>query len=255
MATTISLTSASSDFKSYLENWSNTTYSSTYGAFYGSGPGLQTDPAVIGANPSWDYTQWGNGNTSGGNGVLVGGAFEYSFGNLTGTVSSLDFGTGYGESSSGITLSNVALSLDLDPSFNYNGTGLDAFDYAIYGITRGNTLSYLYSYLGATGTVIEDTASDDILVGFSGADTFVFSGGNDVVTNDGPAGTSGYQDGVDKLDISAWGAVNFGDLTIFDDAGDAYVAYGSESIQLVGVNSSVLDASDFVFASATALAA
>lgn len=126
---------------------------------------------------------------------------------------------------------------------------------AIYGLTRGNTLSYLYSYLSQTGAEIHDTAGNDVLVGFGGAETFVFSGGEDVVANDGPTGTFGYQDGTDTLDVSAWGATSFDDLDIYNLSGDAYVAYGSNEIQLAGINSSALDASDFVFASSALLAA
>ena len=74
----------------------------------------------------------------------------------------------------------------------------------------------------------------------------------------GPSGTYGYQDGTDKLDISAWGVGNIDDVFISSNAnGDAVIenTFGGDSITLVGVNSSVLDASDFIFASATALAA
>ncbi|MCQ4160508.1 hypothetical protein NON00_11270 [Roseomonas sp. GC11] len=250
MATTISLTSASSNLASYLSSWSNAGYGSTYGAFYGPTVGLQTNTATIGANPSWQYSEWGNGVTSGGDGVVLesSSSFQYSGGNLTGDVDTLTFGTGYSQSSSGVGLSTAELTLGLDQSFNYNGSGLDAFDYTIYGISRLGTLSYLYNYLAATGTVIEDTTGSDVLVGFGGTDTFVFNGGDDTVTNAGPAGTSGYVDGTDTLDVSAWGVTDFASLEIFDDSGSAYVAYGNSSIELVGVDSAVLDASDFVFA-------
>jgi len=105
--------------------------------------------------------------------------------------------------------------------------------------------------------VIEDTASSNTLTGFAGNDTFVFSGGSDVVQA-GPTGTYGYQDGTDKLDISAWGAGSIDDVIVGSNAnGDAVIEniFGGDSITLVGVDSSVLDASDFIFASASALAA
>ncbi|MFN6985021.1 MAG: hypothetical protein ACK4OI_09270, partial [Rhizobium oryzihabitans] len=114
-----------------------------------------------------------------------------------------------------------------------------------------------YDYFAATGTVIEDTASSNTLTGFAGADTFVFSGGNDIVTA-GPTGTYGYQDGTDKLDVSGWGSTSVADLFWYNLNGNAVVesdSNASVSITLVGVDASVLDASDFIFASASALAA
>ncbi|MDS7594731.1 hypothetical protein [Agrobacterium tumefaciens] len=245
MAVTIELTSASSDLVGFLNGWAS-GFSSTYGAFWDQGVGLVTNP-VIGTT----YEGWGNGST-GGKGIYFEGSVQYSQGNLTGTVDSIALGTGYSQSSSGFSLAQEELLITPDSAFPSATT--DAFDLAIYQLSRFGSLTGFYDYFAATGTVLEDTASSDTLTGFAGADTFVFSGGNDIVTA-GPTGTYGYQDGVDKLDISAWGATSLGDLTIVDAAGDAYVVYGSDSIQLVGVSSSVLDASDFIFASATALAA
>ncbi|GGA87717.1 hypothetical protein GCM10011491_14300 [Brucella endophytica] len=253
MATTIELASSTSDFKGFLSNWSNAGWNSQYGAFWGPSVGLQTDQGVIAQNPGWDYTEWGNGAT-GGNGVLIEGNFHYGRGNLTGDVDTLTFGSGYGQSSAGLTLPTAALTLGIDQNFNPSQPGLDKFDLAIYGIMN-NSLGGLYDFLAETGTEIHDTAGSDILVGFAGSDTFVFTGGEDVVANDGPAGTSGYQDGTDLLDVSAWGVTDFQELTIFPDSGDAWVAYGNHSIQLAGVDASVLDASDFIFADSLALVA
>ncbi len=247
-----------SDLKAFLTNWSNANYDYTYGAFWNSSVGLLSDPTDVAANPTTPFTQWGNGDLGGGDGVLLesNSSFLYSNGNLTGDVSTLTFGSGFAaDDTAGISLATDSLTLGLDQSFNYDGAALDAFDYAIYGLTRGNTLSFLYNYLAQTGTEIQDTTGNDILVGFGGADKFVFSGGEDIIANDGPNGTSGYQDGTDILDVSAWGVTNFDDLDIFNLSGDAYVAYGSNEIQLAGINSSVLDASDFVFASSALLAA
>lgn len=245
MATTITLTAASSDLESYLDDWSNANYDSTYGAF--SDGGTPTTTPVS----NTDYTLWGNGDATN-DGVLLESdtAFQYDGGNLTGDPDTLTFGTGYSESSSGISLTTAELTLDLDQSFNYDGSMPDAFDYAIYGMAY-NTLNYLYSYLTSTGTVIEDTTGDDTLVSFGGADTFVFSGGEDVI-----AGTTltgyGYQDGTDKLDVSAWGVDDVSDLFWDDDIdGNAVIeSYDdpSVSITITGVSSSVLGASDFVFA-------
>ena len=82
MAAVIQLSSASSNMEGYLNGWTS-GYSSTYGAFWDEGNGLVTNPLSTTV-----YEQWGNG-TSGGNGIYIEGEFQYSRGNLTGTVDSI----------------------------------------------------------------------------------------------------------------------------------------------------------------------
>lgn len=246
MAVTIELTSASSDLVGFLNGWTS-GFTTSYGAFWDQGVGLVTNP-VAGTT----YEGWGNGST-GGKGIYFDGDVQYSRGNLTGTVDSIVLGTGYSQSgTTGFDLAQKELFITPDSAFPSATT--DVFDLAIYQLTVNGSLSGLYNYFAATGTIIKDTGSSDVLTGFAGADTFVFSGGSDIVEA-GPTGTYGYQDGLDKLDISAWGATSFAALSIDQFDNDTYVSYDSNLIQLTGVNSSVLDASDFVFASATALAA
>lgn len=251
MATTIQLTQSSSDLIGYLNGWTS-GFGSTYGAFYDA----QTSSlATTTIDPNTTYEAWGDGS-NGGKGIVMSGALQYSQGNLTGLVDSIVLGTGYSQSTSGIAVSQQELLIDPDGSYSLAGAR-DLLDLAVYQLARFGSLAGFYDYFAATGTVIEDTASSNTLTGFAGNDTFVFSGGSDVVQA-GPTGTYGYQDGTDKLDISAWGAGSIDDVIVGSNAnGDAVIEniFGGDSITLVGVDSSVLDASDFIFASASALAA
>jgi len=238
MAATIELTSASSNMESYLSSWSS-GFTSNYGAFWSSSTGLVTNPSGTDT-----YTAWGAGQT-GSKGVVLEGSMQYTQGDLTGDVNSVVLGTGYSQSGAGIAVSQEELFItpeDNDPT--------STFDYAIYDLTVNGSIGGLYNYLASVGTVIEDTSSSDVLVGFGGADTFVFSGGSDTVKAGG-TGTAGYQDGTDKLDVSAWGALNFAYLDISDDGnGNALVEswIGPEQFVLEGVDYTDLDSSDFLFA-------
>lgn len=240
MAAVIQLSAASSNMEGYLNGWTS-GYSSTYGAFWDEGNGLVTNPLSTTV-----YEQWGNG-TTGGNGIYIEGEFQYSRGNLTGTVDSITLGSGFSQSAS--TGFSVSADLVITPDSTFPSATTDAFDWAIYDLTVNSSLDSLYDYLAAVGTEIHDTAASDVLVGFGGADTFVFSSGNDIVKA-GPTGTSGFQDGVDVLDISAWGVFDISELTFLDDNGDVVVGnlLTSDTVTLDGVSSSVLDASDFLFA-------
>ncbi len=251
MATTIQLTQSSSNLIGYLNGWTS-GFGSTYGAFYDA----QTSSlATTSVNSSTTYEAWGDGST-GGKGIVMNGALQYSQGNLTGSVDSIVLGTGYSQSTSGIAVSQQELLIDPDGAYSLAGAR-DLLDLAVYQLARFGSLSGFYNYFAATGTVIEDTTASNVLTGFAGADTFVFSGGNDSVSA-GPSGTFGYTDGADKLDVSAWGAESIGDLLISNNAsGHAVIrdTFSSDTITLVGVDANVLDASDFIFASASALAA
>ena len=136
-----------------------------------------------------------------------------------------------------ITLTGVATN-DLDASnFVFDTTGSDGND----------TID---------GSVLDDRivgqGGDDSLTGGSGADTFVFASGhgNDTVTD--------FADGTDLIDLSSLGVRNFAALTMNDlpdsdndGTADGVVidlsAFGGGTITLMGVTSSDLDASNFVF--------
>lgn len=242
MAAIIDLTSASSNMVSYLASWSN-GFTSNYGAFWNATDGIVTQPSSTAT-----YDQWAAGS-AGSNGIVLDGDMQYSQGNLTGDVDTITLGTGYSESSaSGFSVTSE-LVITNDPNYDTSGAG-DLLDYAIYGLSVQGSTSYLYSYLAEVGTVINDTAASDVLTGFAGEDTFVFSGGNDTVEAGG-TGTSGYQDGTDTLDVSAWGVTSFDDLSVYQAGTDTLVAYADDtsvSITLADTDASVIDASDFLFA-------
>lgn len=241
MAATIDLTSSSSNLVSYLYSWQN-GFTNNYGSFWNATDGIVTVP-----DDTATYDQWGAG-TSGSNGIVMDGEMQYaSQGNLTGDVDTITLGTGYSESTSGGISVSSELVITNDASFDTSGA-LDALDYAIYGLTVLGSTSYLFDYLAEVGTVINDTAASDVLTGFDGADTFVFSGGNDTVVASPDGSTSGYQDGTDLLDVSAWGVTSFASLGITDLGYAAQVAFGSDSIVLVGTDYTDLDASDFLLA-------
>jgi hypothetical protein len=238
MAATIELNGTSFDMVSFFADWL-ADFTPSYGAFWSTSTGItavQSSTAV--------YDQWGSGAT-GGSGVVMSGEMQYTQGNLTGTVDTVVLGSNYSQSSTSGFAVDAEMTITADPDYSLAGRG-DLFDYAIYYFSK-DSLSGIYNYLGAVGTEIIDTNGDDILVGFSGADTFYFSGGNDIVTA-GDTGTYGYQDGTDTLNVSVWGATAYSDLAVAASGSDTVISYGGNSVTLAGVDSSVIDASDFLFA-------
>ncbi|MEH0075833.1 hypothetical protein V6L76_15205 [Pannonibacter sp. Pt2] len=238
MAATIELNGTSFDMVSFFADWL-ASFTPSYGSFWSASSGITTAPSSTAV-----YDQWGSGAT-GGSGVVMSGDMQYSQGNLTGTVDTVVLGSNYSESSASGFAVDAELTIYADPDYSLAGSR-DLFDYAIYYFSK-DSLSGIYNYLGAVGTEIIDTTGDDVLVGFSGADTFIFLGGNDTVTAGG-TGTYGYQDGTDTLDVSVWGATAYSDLAVAASGSDTVISYGGNSVTLAGVSSSVIDASDFLFA-------
>ncbi|PLX39332.1 MAG: hypothetical protein C0606_02055 [Hyphomicrobiales bacterium] len=95
---------------------------------------------------------------------------------------------------------------------------------------------------GAGADTLRGDAGNDQLYGQGGPDTFVFDDGF------GKDRILDYNDNADTIDLRPYsGLANFGDLTIRSNAnGDAVIDLGTDEITLVGVNKSVLDASDFL---------
>ncbi|SUA99690.1 Uncharacterised protein [Pannonibacter phragmitetus] len=238
MAATIELNGTSFDMVSFFADWL-ASFTPSYGAFWSASSGITTAPSSTAV-----YDQWGNGAT-GGSGVVMSGDMQYSQGNLTGSVDTVALGSNYSESNASGFAVDAGLTITADPDYSLAGRG-DLFDYAIYYLSQGS-LTGIYNYLGAVGTEIVGTTGDDVLVGFSGADTFIFLGGHDTVTAGG-TGTYGYQDGTDTLDVSIWGATAYSDLAVAASGSDTVISYGGNSVTLAGVSSSVIDASDFLFA-------
>ena len=88
----------------------------------------------------------------------------------------------------------------------------------------------------------------DVLTGGGGADVFVFAdaGTTDRVTD--------FEFGIDRLDISAWGAASFADLSVLETADganfDITIGFGGHALLLEDVtsaNRTLLDGDDFLF--------
>lgn len=99
---------------------------------------------------------------------------------------------------------------------------------------------------GAGNDRLRGEAGDDVLTGGAGADRFIFSdrGGSDTVRD--------YEDGTDRLFISATGIDGLEDLAIAANAaGDAVVSFFANgqttAFTLTGIDVTSLSASDFVF--------
>jgi Ca2+-binding RTX toxin-like protein len=174
-------------------------------------------------------------------GTGVGNAFDFvgvSFRTISFNVADLEVSTGAGNDVvQGSNLTAVQ-------SNNFNQTRLD------YDLGAGND-----SFTG-NGSML------DVVNGGSGNDTLNGGGGSDTLTGGADADVfvfeadgaqlnfvTDYQDGVDRIDVSATSLTNFADvLAVLSQVGlDAQIAEGSTTIRLSNINTAVLDAGDFIF--------
>lgn len=102
---------------------------------------------------------------------------------------------------------------------------------------------------GAGLDTLEGGAGNDDLTGGTDADRFVYalnqSNGSDIISD--------FQDGTDLIDIRAPAGLTFADLTVasINGGADTQIAYYgtyTTDVVLVGIVSSAIDASDFLFA-------
>lgn len=93
---------------------------------------------------------------------------------------------------------------------------------------------------GSGNDTISGGAGNDRLWGNAGSDTFVFrpGHGNDRVND--------FENGLDKLWIRGL-SNGFSSLSVQTDGLDTLVNFGADSIRLVGVNASLIEATDFIF--------
>jgi Ca2+-binding RTX toxin-like protein len=112
-------------------------------------------------------------------------------------------------------------------------------DDAIEGGAQNDTINASYG-----DDTLQGGQGDDSLIGGIGADHFMFSadsGAIDVITD--------FAVGEDKIDLTAMAGVSFISLSLNNNGGNAIIGLGNgQSIQLSGVNSGSLQASDFIFA-------
>ncbi|WP_146344490.1 fasciclin domain-containing protein [Phaeobacter marinintestinus] len=108
---------------------------------------------------------------------------------------------------------------------------------------------------GAGNDQLYDNTGDDIVEGGTGNDLIVSGGGNDVFvfnSGDGNDRVVGFRDGHDMIDLSGYAGID----SFADIAGDITSSGlrtmidldDGDSIMLLGINGSQLDASDFIFA-------
>ena len=92
---------------------------------------------------------------------------------------------------------------------------------------------------------IFDLDGRDEIQGGAGADLFVMAldGDRDEIRD--------FQDGLDLIDLSAWGVSNFADLSFVQDRAHTLIRYGSESLELKFVGLDALSAADFILAGQT----
>jgi Ca2+-binding RTX toxin-like protein len=129
--------------------------------------------------------------------------------------------------------------LELLGTRSIHGTGNSDAN-TLIGNSGHNTL------LGMNGAdKLSGGLGNDILEGGDGGDTFVFSTGfgSDVIED--------FQNGMDKVDISAWtGVDSFADFLanhLSVDDGDVLIQNGSDTLRLTDVTVNQLDPTDFVF--------
>ena len=135
--------------------------------------------------------------------------------------------------------------------------GLDASDFtAGHFVFRqgGDPLNVIQGTSGRDkliGTLADDEIHDlggfDNMFGRGGADVFVLSadGETDAIKD--------FEQGADRIDVSAWGATGLGDLTLSDHgSGKIFVTFNDELLQLSDTGRTLdaadLTAADFIFA-------
>jgi Ca2+-binding RTX toxin-like protein len=130
-------------------------------------------------------------------------------------------------------------------------------------VTGGSGNDFLWGEAG--NDVLVGNGGNDTIVGGTGADKLTggagtdnLFGGNGSNTGDGAADTFvftaswgtdfvyGFDDGIDKLDMTASGATQFSQLTVTSSNGNADIDFGTNHIIVVG-QATHIDAGDFVF--------
>jgi len=154
----------------------------------------------------------------------------------------------------------IGSGLTIDMNNSANSTGVAAGDtFAnIEKIQGTNYDDVIFLAAGVSGEgwggndVIYDSTGAESMNGGAGADTFVFVAGDgfrDQIT--------GFEEGIDLIDISAWGASEFGDLTITTRVlsngtqANVDISYNGDTLRLHKLSLADvanIDASDFILA-------
>jgi Ca2+-binding RTX toxin-like protein len=179
-----------------------------------------------------------------------------------------------GDGSDTVDYGDTALDWTVDVAFHSATAGVPlfgAYTHTLVGIEHVTTGSGHDTVIGDSGSnTINGNDGDDSLSGAAGNDTLnggkgsdtlaggagidrLFGGADDdVFVFDTASQTDtvfDFEDGIDRLDLSALaGYQSFEALSILDMSGNAVVSAGPHSIVLTGIDSAVLDNTDFIFA-------
>lgn len=257
MAVVLTLSSASSNLPSFLANWSSGFSYNGHGWFNG----------IFGGGDEWvagNYTTPPTAPNGQSSVIMSMDDYSYSPGDFEGTVTELALGTDLFHNITSDTFQQTTqLSITADVGDYLPDSAI--FQEAIYALSHGGDLDGgtfqvapgvfvpmrgLYDYFAEQGTVqVGNVGLNDTLVGFGGADTFVFQDGSgaDIVNS--------FDVAEDFLDVSAWGATSLSDLFIGVVGSDTLIfsADVSDSITVAGVTN--LTASNFIFDTSLAAAA
>ena len=160
-------------------------------------------------------------------------------------------------------VSGTAVDLQDEPG-DTGGRGGELTTTNIEGTNGRDTLSGNSSANTIDGNeradIINGEEGNDILIGGTGNDMLTGGSGNDIFVFEnadmfrGTDTVTDYEDGIDLLQLSGFDLLSFGDLGISDDgSGNAQISVfdgkNDEVIaELTGVDFSILDATDFIFA-------
>jgi Ca2+-binding RTX toxin-like protein len=184
---------------------------------------------------------------NGGSGTdrLVGGSGNDTYYITSGDVVVEDAGGGTDTVISGSTYvlpSNVE-NLTLTGGGKAAGFG-NALDNLIIGTSGSN-----YIEGGAGNDTLKGMAGNDTLVGGVGNDTLTGGTGSDHFVLQGGGGSdtvTDFQDGYDKLDVSAF-HTTWSQIHVTDSAAGAVISVGDTQVLMAGVRASLFTSADFVF--------
>jgi RTX calcium-binding nonapeptide repeat (4 copies) len=124
---------------------------------------------------------------------------------------------------------------------HFAANGVDATDQIYTADDTGNTNAHNF----VAGGTMTGTEFNDSMTGAVGADTFIFAapnGGNDYIAN--------FENGVDRVDLTAYGLGSFAALqalAVANGANGVYLTFGpSNHLAINGLSLANMDASDFL---------
>lgn len=164
---------------------------------------------------------------NGGDDYLIGGAGEDFFNG------------GAGNDTADLSDRSDDMFVDLTQDF----AGGVAFEQliAIENVVGGSGNDFMIG--DALANLLDGGAGDDFLTGGAGADVFRFGPGS------GSDTVSDFVDLEDVIDVSGFGISSFGELIVFDQGADTFIAFSDTAGALFqGVASAAIDSGDFIFA-------